>query len=194
MRSLVVLAATVIALATFAGAATDAATAARPVVHIAFSFTALQVETSPFGETRVTPVVVEVDAYDAFLGDPSDNPTWPTGDWGTVTVTFLDTGERSVFTATNVVLSLDASEATVWTDTHFFQLHDGGTPGNEVVGPPGAGDVAPTRDWYRVGRFGSGLVTVRGYLTSGEIEFAPPFSTDPGRPPPRPSPGLVTAG
>jgi hypothetical protein len=195
MRKLAVLGSTVFALAAFAGAMTTPATAARPVGHVVSSFEAQQVQTGPFG-TNVTPVRIAVDAYDAFGGDPSDNPTTPTGDWGAVDVTFLDTGERRVFEATNVVMSVDGSQATIWTDTFFFELHDGGSPGSDAVGPPGPGGVSPTRDWYRVGQFGSGgLVPVRGYLTSGEIELTSPFSTDQvGNPHTRPGAGVTTAG
>jgi hypothetical protein len=159
-------------------ASNTAAGSSRPLGHVVGDFTAQSVWHGD--PTRPEPpfIVIErvtVNAFDRTLELPVD-PRTPTTDGGMFSVSYG--GETFTFPIANVSISGDGRTASVYTNAlgslGFYVFHDGGAPGNEIIGPPDPleAGVSPTRDWYGLTSFNfPGYFYVRGQLTSGNVRI-----------------------
>jgi hypothetical protein len=151
----------------------------RPLGHLVGDFTARSVfhgdparPEPPFiGIEKIT-----INAFDRTLELPED-PRTPTEDRGRFTVT--RNGTTSTLPVLNISISDDGHSANVYagtstTDQLFYVFHDGGVPGNQIVGPPDPFEagVSPTRDWYGFMSKFNGIFSVRGQLISGNLRVS----------------------
>jgi hypothetical protein len=138
----------------------------RPLGHVVGDFTA---EVEAFQPFVLGTFTVQVNAFDRTI-DPNLPPFTPTEDEGTLTVT--TPWGQSTQQVVGVQISEDGTSATLYTSSFsVYVLHDGGVPGNEIVGPPRRSGLSPTRDWFTVRPFANPLQTSTGWLTSGNINI-----------------------
>jgi hypothetical protein len=168
MKRLTLLLTGVVLLAALCAAVSDTATGSRPLGHVVGDFTAERMGFAFVGGplVRLGTVTISVNAFDRTLELPF--PTAPSSDTGTITET-VD-GTSTTYQVANVLIEGDT--AFMFTDSLFFYVfHDGGVPGNEIVGPPNSVGLLPTRDSYeQFGFIGSQHIT--GFVTSGNIKIS----------------------
>lgn len=113
------------------------------------------------GLRSLATVHVKLTAVDVDPSPPVHGPAFPTADTGWLTITKLNPNDprdalEFSLPVDWVELGPGPGQATISAWTLLLFVRDGGSPGNEVVGPPGPGGLAPTRDSILINFFPSG--------------------------------------